>query len=222
VDDVIEVPGVTNQLAMVIVDGSSGERTILWHRPPEIATLPEELTAEKVARGRVLLIDGHDAPAAARAAELASERGIPVMLDAESVKEGTAEVVANTDILIASRDFPRAFTGAADMEQAFDLLRLAGPRVIGATLGSLGAIVMVADGSVVAAPSYRVDVVDTTGAGDVFHGAFLHGLLAGWSVDRTLAFSNAAAALNCAAPGARGGARDVREILALMERGPGW
>jgi sugar/nucleoside kinase (ribokinase family) len=222
VEDVVEVPGVTNQLAMVIVDGSSGERTILWHRPAEIATLPDEITAEKVARGRALLIDGHDAPAAARAAALAKDRGIPVMLDAESVKDGTAEVVANTDILIASRDFPRAFTGASDIEQAFDLLRRAGPRVVGATLGSLGAVVMVADGSVVAAPAYRVNVVDTTGAGDVFHGAFLYGMLAGWSVNRTLAFANAAAALNCAAPGARGGVRSAADVAALVERGPGW
>jgi sulfofructose kinase len=222
VDDVARVPGVTNQLAMVIVDASTGERTILWYRPAEIATLPEELTAEKVACGRLLLIDGHDAPAAARAAALARERGIPVMLDAESVKDGTDEVVANTDILIASRDFPRAFTGASDLEKAFDSLRSAGPRVIGATLGALGAVIMVADGSVVASPAYRVDVVDTTGAGDVFHGAFLYGLLAGWSVNRTMAFSNAAAALNCAVPGARGGVGDIGQIFALMARGPGW
>ena len=221
-EDVAVVPGVTNQLAMIIVDSSTGERTILWHRPAEIATTPEEVTTEKVAGGRALLIDGHDAPAAARAAALARERGIPVVLDAESVKEGTAEVVANTDILIASRDFPRAFTGASDLERAFDELRAAGPRVVGATLGSIGAVVMVADGSVVASPAYRVDVADTTGAGDVFHGAFLYGLLAGWSVDRTLAFSNAAAALNCTAAGARGGVSGVNDVLGLMERGPGW
>jgi sugar/nucleoside kinase (ribokinase family) len=222
VEDVVTVPGVTNQLAMIIVDSSTGERTILWHRPAEIATLPDELTADKVAAGRALLIDGHDAPAAARAASLARERGVPVILDAESVKEGTAEVVANTDVLIASRDFPRAFTGASSLERAFDELRAAGPRVVGATLGSLGAVVMVEDGSVVASPAYRVDVVDTTGAGDVFHGAFVYGVLAGWSVDRTLSFANAAAALNCTEAGARGGVRGVDDILGLMARGTGW
>jgi sulfofructose kinase len=222
VRDVKAVPGVTNQLAMVIVDQGTGERTILWYRPEKIATTPSEITAEKIACGRMLLIDGHDAPAAARAAAVAREKGIPVMLDAESVKKGTDEVVANTDILIASRDFPRAFTGASDLEKAFDALRAAGPRVIGATLGSLGAIAMVADGSVVASPGYRVDVVDTTGAGDVFHGAFAYGFLEGWSVNRTLAFANAAAALNCASVGARGGPGGLSEIIALMKRGPGW
>ena len=221
VEDVITVPGVTNQLAMVIVDRRNRERTILWHRPEEIATLPEEITTGKVARGRVLLIDGHDAQAAAKAAAVAREHGIPVVLDAESIKKGTEEVVALTDILLASRDFPRAFTGASNLEYAFDALREAGPRIVGVTLGRIGSLVMVADGSVVSAPSYPVDVVDTTGAGDVFHGAFVYGLLAGWSVNRTLAFSNAAAALNCTAPGARGGVRSLDEVLALVERGSG-
>jgi sulfofructose kinase len=91
--------------------------------------------------------------------------------------------------------------------------------VIAVTLGNLGAVVMVADGSVYASPAYEVDVVDTTGAGDTFHGAFLYGLLAGWSVERTLDFSNAAAALCCTELGARGGARSLEDVLALMREG---
>jgi sulfofructose kinase len=217
--DVIPVAGVTNQIAMVIVDSANAERTILWHRPPEIATLPSEITPEKVATGRILLVDGHDAPAAARAAALAKERGIPVVLDAESIKEGTEDVVRNTDVLIASRGFPRRFTGASHLDAAFDAIRELGPRVVGVTLGGLGALVMVADGSVWASPGYDVDVVDTTGAGDTFHGAFVYGLLAGWSVERTLDFSNAAAALCCTELGARGGARSIDDVEALMRRG---
>jgi sugar/nucleoside kinase (ribokinase family) len=214
--DVITVPGVTNQIAMVIVDRRNAERTILWHRPAEIATVPSEITAEKVARGRVLLVDGHDAPAAARAAAIAKERGIPVVLDAESIKEGTEDVVRNTDILIASRRFPRRFTGASHLDAAFEVIRDLGPRVVGVTLGGLGAVVMVADGSVWASPAYDVDVVDTTGAGDTFHGAFIYGLLAGWSVERTLDFANASSALCCTELGARGGARALDDVLDLM------
>ena len=65
--DVVTVSGVTNQLAMIVVDERNGERTILWHRPAELETRPEELTAEKIAVGRILLIDGHDTAGAARA-----------------------------------------------------------------------------------------------------------------------------------------------------------
>jgi len=220
VSDVVTVPGVTNQLAMIVVDERDGERTILWHRPAELETRPEELTAAKVAVGRVLLIDGHDTAGAARAADIAHEHGALVVLDAESIKEGTEEVVARTDILLAAREFPRRFTGESNLDMAFDKLWRAGPRVIGMTLGSLGSLVMGADGSVASSPSYDVDVVDTTGAGDVFHGAFLYGLLSEWSAERTLAFSNAAAALCCTAPGARGGVEGLEQILKLVECGP--
>lgn len=214
--DVVAVPGVTNQIAMVIVDRTKAERTILWHRPREIATLPSEITPEKVARGRVLLVDGHDAPAAARAAAVAREHGIPVVMDAESIKEGTEGVVRNTDVLIASRRFPRLFTGASHLDAAFGAIRDLGPRVVAVTLGNLGAVVMVADGSVCASPAYGVEVVDTTGAGDTFHGAFIYGLLKGWRVERTLDFANAAAGLCCTELGARGGARSLDQVLALM------
>jgi sugar/nucleoside kinase (ribokinase family) len=219
--DVAVVPGVTNQIAMVIVDRGRAERTILWHRPAEIATHPEEITPEKVARGRILLVDGHDAPAAARAAAIAKDQGIPVVLDAESVKEGTEDVVRNTDILIASRRFPRRFTGASHLDAAVTAIRDLGPRIVGVTLGRLGAVVMVADGSVWASPSYDVDVVDTTGAGDTFHGAFIYGLLAGWSVECTLDFANAVAALCCTELGARGGARSLDDVLRLMQAAEG-
>jgi sulfofructose kinase len=219
VDHVVSVPGVTNQLAMIMVDERSGERTILWHRPAELETRPDELTEEKVACGRVLLIDGHDTAGAARAAEIARANGVLVVLDAESVKTGTDRVVANTDVLLASRDFPRRFTGFSNLDRAFDALSEAGPRVIGVTLGSLGSVVMGPDGYVCGDPGYDVDVVDTTGAGDTFHGAFICGLLEEWSAERTLTFANAAAALCCTEPGARGGARAREDVMALVNRG---
>jgi len=217
--DVATVAGVTSQLAVIVVDERSGERTILWHRPREIATRPEEITPEKVAVGRVLLVDGHDAPAAARAAAVAKERGIPVVLDAETVKGGTRELVPLVDLLVASSEFPALFTGASDREGALRRLLKLGPRFAAMTLGSDGALAMTADGGVVRSRGFEVSAVDTTGAGDVFHGAFVHGLLEGWSVERTLDFSNAAAALNCTALGGRGRIAGLDETLAFMEGG---
>jgi len=219
VSDVPAVPGVTNQVAMIIVEQRSGERTILWHRPREIATRPEEITPEKVAVGRVLLVDGHDAPAAARAAALARERRIPVVLDAETVKEGTSELVPLVDLLVSSSRFPALFTGVADREGALRRLLALGPRFVAMTLGREGALAMTPDGAVLRSRGFDVDAVDTTGAGDAFHGAFLYGLLEGWTIERTLDFSNAAAAMNCTALGARGGLTSVGDVLTFMAEG---
>jgi sulfofructose kinase len=218
VSDVVAVPGSTSQLAMIIVDERNGERTILWHRPQEIATTPAEITPGKVAVGRVLLVDGHDAPGAARAAVLARARGVPVVLDAETVKEGTDDLVRNTDLLVASSRFPKLATGIDEPREALAALLERGPSFVAMTLGKDGAIAMTAGGDVVESPGYDVAAVDTTGAGDVFHGAFIYGLLEGWSIERTLDFSNAAAAVNCTTTGARGGPRGVDEILELMKR----
>jgi sulfofructose kinase len=218
VRDVVVVPRTANQFAFIIVDAGSGERTILWHRPPQIATAPPEVTPERVAVGRALLVDGHDAPAAVRAAAIARERGIPVVLDAETVKDGTAELVAATDVVVASSRFPALFTGRAGRREALHALKEAGPTVVAMTLGKDGALALGEDGSEIHSPAYAVNVVDTTGSGDVFHGAFLVGLVSGWTVERTLDFSNAAAAIKCASVGGRGGARSRDEVFDLMKR----
>jgi sugar/nucleoside kinase (ribokinase family) len=220
VSDVPAVAGVSNQLAVIIVDRRTGERTILWHRPVEIATRPEEITREKVAVGRVLLVDGHDAPAAARAAALARESRVPVVLDAETVKDGTRDLVPLVDLLVASSRFPALFTGADDRLEALGRLRALGPRFVAMTLGREGAIALAPDGSVVRSAGFAVEAIDTTGAGDAFHGAFVYGLLQGWTVARTLDFSNAAAALNCTAAGARGRLGSLAEVEAFAARTP--
>ena len=68
-------------------------------------------------------------------------------------------------------------------------------------------------------PAFAVNAVDTTGAGDIFHGAFVYGLLQNWPMERILEFSCAAAGLNCTALGARGGIKPVAEIERLMREG---
>ncbi|MGA8145134.1 MAG: PfkB family carbohydrate kinase, partial [Candidatus Acidiferrales bacterium] len=91
-------------------------------------------------------------------------------------------------------------------------------RLAGATIGRLGVITW--DGSKFRlCPGFRVRVADTTGAGDIFHGAFAYGLVQKWSLEETLEFSCAAAALNCEGYGARGGIGTLPEIERLRHRG---
>lgn len=91
-------------------------------------------------------------------------------------------------------------------------------KVAAMTLGVNGSLAL-ADGRFTYSPGYVVNAVDTTGAGDVFHGAFCYAVLQGMTLGHSLDFSNAMAALNCTAMGARGGIRGLDEIQTLMEGG---
>lgn len=220
-EEVRRVDGALNQFAFILVDATTGERTIIWRRDEALSITPEEVPPDAVRQGRFLLLDGHDAPAAARAAAEAQAAGVGVVMDAETVKPGTDELVRAAHYVVCSQDFPPAFTGEADLEAALGKILDAGPRCVVATLGREGAVCLTERGYI-ASKGFKVECLDSTGAGDVFHGAFIYGLCRDWDIQKILDFSNAAAALNCTAIGARGGIRGVDEILDLMETGRRW
>ena len=207
------------QSAYIIVDASTGERTVLWRRDDGLRIDPEEIEPEQIACGRLLHIDGHDTPAVARAAAIARARGIPVTVDVDTIYAGFDRVLPNVDYLVASAEFPAAWTGQHDPFQALETLQSEyGMKVAAMTLGAHGALAR-ENGRFLYAPAFVVNTVDTTGAGDVFHGAFCYAVLEGLPMRRALDFSNAMAALNCTALGARGGIRGLEEVRALMARG---
>lgn len=219
--DVRRIEGAMNQFAFILVDASTGERTIIWRRDDRLRMLPEEVSEDMVRQGRFLLVDGHDAPAAARAARLAKEAGVKVIVDAETIKDGTRQLVEASHYVVCSKDFPAALTGQASLEAALAKIRQSGPGCVVSTLGRDGAIGLCGEG-MVRSPGFKVACIDSTGAGDVFHGAFIYGLVMGWGTERILEFSNAAAALNCTMIGARGGIRPLEEIFDLIETGKRW
>jgi sulfofructose kinase len=213
-------PGCPNQSAYIIIDGETGERTVLWKRPECLRLQPGEITPEMITAGRLLHIDGHDTPAVERAARIARQAGMPVTVDVDTLYHGFDRVLPLVDYLIASSDFPPQWTGQADPCKALQSIqREYGMRVAAMTLGAHGALAL-EGGRFVYSPAFVVDCVDTTGAGDVFHGAFCYAVLSGMPLREALDFSNAMAALNCTALGARGGIRGLAEARALMERGP--
>ena len=215
----IAVKGATSQSAFILVDEPSGERTVLWKREPRVALRPDDIRQEWLDGASALLVDGHDTEAAALAARWARERGVPVIADLDNRYAGVEGLLEFADYPITSRDFPGRLTGERDMLAALPKMHAEFKcRMTGATLGRLGVIVW--DGAqFVLCRGFRVDAVDTTGAGDVFHGAFLYGLVHGWEVKETLEFSCAAAALNCEAIGARGGIRSIEEIRRMQREG---
>lgn len=211
--------GTPNQLAYIIVDQKTGERTVFWDRDPRLAVKPSEVPKEAICSARLLHIDGCDVEAALKAARWAREAGIPVTADLDTVYKRVEKLFPVIDYLIASANFLPAVTGQDDPFRVLEYMAVEyGIRAPGMTLGRDGALVYW-QGRFHYSPGFVVETVDTTGAGDVFHGAFIYGLLARWEMKRILDFSNAMAGLNCTALGARGRIATRAEAERLMASG---
>jgi sulfofructose kinase len=210
--------GCASQQAFILVD-DTGERTVLWKRDNNLTLRPEELKQEWIVGARALHVDGHDTAAAIQAATWAKASGVPVIADLDEVYPGVQGLLGSIDYLIASRDIPGRLTGETNLRSALKALQVRyGCRLTAATLGHEGVIAW--DGSRFDyAAAFRVESVDTTGAGDIFHAGFIYGLLQGWPLARQLDFASAAAALNCKAIGARGGIQSVEAIENLISTG---
>jgi len=215
----VTAAGCASQQAVILVD-DAGERTVLWKRDNRLTLRPEELKQEWITSARALHVDGHDTAAAVLAAGWARDAGVPVIADLDDLYPGVEELLPKIDYLITSRDIPGRLTGDQDLRRSLPAVRSRyGCHLTAATLGHEG--VLAWDGSQFHyAPAFRVQPLDTTGAGDVFHAGFIYGLLQGWPLPRQLEFACAAAALNCTATGARGGIQSVENIEQLIATGP--
>jgi sugar/nucleoside kinase (ribokinase family) len=142
-----------------------------------------------------------------------------VVADLDELYPAIERLIEKVDYLIVSRDIPGQLTGKSDLRESLCAIqRRFGCLLTAATLGRDG--VLAWDGNDFCyRPAWRVEVVDTTGAGDIFHAGFIYGLLRGSTLEQTLDFACAAAALNCTATGARGGIQPVSGIESLMARG---
>jgi sugar/nucleoside kinase (ribokinase family) len=155
----------------------------------------------------------------ARAARIARDQGIPVSVDVDNVYPGFDQVLGSVDYLVGSAEFPARWTGERDPFRALERIHKEyRMRVAAMTLGRHGALALEA-GKFVYSPGFVMNCVDTTGAGDVFHGAFCYSVLKGSTVRDALEFSNAMAALNCTRLGARGGIATAAEAHDLAAKG---
>ena len=211
-------PGCPSQQAFILVD-DSGERTVLWKRDDRLTLRPEELQQDWIVNARALHVDGHDTAAATAAAAWARAANIPVIADVDELYPGVEILLKTVDYLITSRDIPGRLMQEPDLKKSLPALRKRfGSRLTAATLGEEG--VLAWDGTQFQyAPAFRIEPVDTTGAGDIFHAGFIYGLLQGWPLPRQLDFACAAAALNCTALGARAGIHSVAAIEHLIATG---
>ncbi len=211
--------GAATQFGLIIVDRATGERTVFWDRDERLAVKPQELKPEAITSARILHLDGCDSDACAQAAKWARKAGIPVVADLDTVYKKVEQIFPLIDYLIASANFLPAVTGHNDPFRVLEYMaREYKIRAPGMTLGRDGAL-MYSGGRFYYSPGFVVETVDTTGAGDIFHGAFAYGVLQNWPIAQIMDFSNAMAGLNCTGVGARGGIATRAEAEKLMETG---
>jgi sulfofructose kinase len=212
------VHGASTRFAIILVDGRSGDRTVLWERDPRLAETPDTVPAAVVSSARALLVDCDDVEASVAAARIARANGVVTVIDVEAPVPGLDDLLPLIDVIIASEGFPERYTGAATADEALATLAARfDPAMVCVTLGPGGSHALVA-GRAVRTPAFPVTCVDSTGAGDAFRGGFIAALLRfGWSdADLLLRYANAVAALKCRKPGAREGLPRAAEVDALL------
>jgi sulfofructose kinase len=210
-------PDGRSSVSGIIVD-SSGERQIVNFRGlyPEAS---DWLPLEAVASASSVLADPRWVEGAATLFREARSRGIPTVLDGDIADVEVFErLLPLTDHAIFSEPALRSFAGSAKDEFLAALVRF-GCRVIAVTRGE-GGVSWYERGQLHRQAAYAVDVVDTTGAGDVFHGAYALAIGAGVDVREAMAFSAATAAMKCGHAGGRNGIPTINQCLAFMRTKP--
>ncbi|HEY0658892.1 MAG TPA: carbohydrate kinase family protein [Pyrinomonadaceae bacterium] len=213
-----QIVGAQTQIAFIIIDARSGERTVIWKRDEKLSFMPEEAPVEIVKRTKIFHATPHDASACARLAKEAKTTGAIVSIDIDNIFEGLQEMLPLVDIFISSAEFPERLVGISDRKKALREIKARyGCPVAGMTLGEKGSLILCGD-NFIETGGYAVPggCKDTTGAGDAFRVGFLFGLLKGESVETAAKMANAVAALKCRAVGARTALPDENELLELM------
>jgi len=209
-----------DQVVLVCVNSDSGERVFsgkgIWGS--------QQLAANELDRGYLisadfLHLDGFHVEAALQATRWMHAAGKMVMLDGSAtrgkVSESMQKLVSEVDVLICGSGFGEALTGKSDLLQAGETILDLGPGIVVQTEGVGGSYTVTREEKF-HTPAFKVDVVDTTGAGDVFHGAYLVGLLCGWDLHSTALFSTAVSAIKCTRFGGRQGIPGFQKVLDFL------
>jgi ribokinase len=184
-ENLIVRKGCSSQFAFIAAEPDKSRRTIFWQRPGGVPPAPAEINLDKLLGCGFFHTDGLYIEASLHAAGIARGKGIPVSVDAGTLRDGTLDLARLSDYFIASENFARQLVGCDDPEGACRAVSKLGPRLAAVTLGDRGYVAF--DGrEVIKRPAYKIRAVDTTGCGDVFHAGFIYGVLNGLDMARSL------------------------------------
>lgn len=201
----------------IVVDQSRKTRTIFSSLGGRIGADPHRPDAGLIRAASVLLVDHHGMEGTIRAARIAREAGRSVVADFERhAGAGFDEALALADHVVLSRKFALELTGQDDPQAAVDALWRDDRQAVVVTLGAEGCWYRGPAGQVRHQAAFPVEVVDTTGCGDVFHGAYAAALVRGADLDTCIRFASAAAALKATAHGGQAGSPRLPEVERLL------
>jgi len=209
---IIREPGAISTFVVAVSEVESGTRFFIGRHGSGSRMTPEEVDYDYIAGAKILHID-HGSPASMAAAKFAKEKGITVSIDAGIFSQDRVDVIPYVDVYIASEFFYNGFfkDNLDDLEGNCRKLRDMGPEVVWVTKGDQGCVGIV-DGKFIKVPAFNVEVVDTVGAGDVFHGAYVAAMLEGLPHPECARYACAVSAIKCMYVGGRTGIPN-REIL---------
>ena len=211
---VVRVRNGRTPVGFVLVDAATGERRLLFYPgsglPPKVPRFPWS----QVKRAKAIVLDAWWLALSVEVARRAKAAGVPVVADVTPA-DYLSGLLAHVDAVFAPRPMELERATAETVAPLLERMHEYGPSVVGITVGAEGCWYS-AGGGVMHQPAFSVPVVDTTGAGDTFHGAIAYGLARGWEVPRTVEFASAVAALKCRALGGRSGIPSLRETLAFL------
>jgi ribokinase len=215
--EIIEKKGCISANSFVLINTAAATRTCVWNLGTLPALSKREINLEILKQAKILHLDGHQLEAAIYAAKKAREFGVKVSLDAGGTYPGIERLLPLVDILIPSEEFAFKITDCDNAEAALKVLQERyHPAILIITQGKSGGILW-QDSRAVRYPSYPVKAVDTNGAGDVFHGAYLAGLVRGMDTYTCACFASAVSALKCTKVGAREGTPTYEEAISFYQ-----
>jgi len=197
--------------AHILVDNQDGGRTVILNQNKVPPIRGSQLSENILGITRLITLDSRPSPAIIDAVKSAKTAGAKVMLDAGSVQPHVTELLPLVDYPIVTGKFVKNYFGHSNFEQACNAFLKEGAELAGVTMGAQGSYLATEDRTVYL-PAFSIEAVDTTGAGDVYHGGVLYGILQSWSVKHIGQFASAVAALNSLTFGARDGLADLGTI----------
>lgn len=200
----VDKAGTSSSFCLSLSERKSRKRIFIGTKGTAGPLRPDDIDYDYLKRAGVLHVESGD-EATAAAVRFARKNGIVTVIDADSYSDGIKDLLPWLDIFIASEFFYREMFGGSDYEEGCRRLLSMGPRVAVVTLGSRGSVGMERGKAFFHCPCFTVDAVDTTGAGDVFHGAYIVAMLEGMETEQCVRFASAVSAIKCTYPGGRTG-----------------